>query len=72
MATAHVPQHAYGAAYYVLKAVVAADPAGADRGNHPLDQPSSPAFAPSLHPTSRRSLRTCRRMYHSITTPRAW
>jgi len=29
VATAHVPQHAYGAAYYALKAVAAADPAGA-------------------------------------------
>jgi hypothetical protein len=26
VATAHVPQHAFGAAYYALKAVVAADP----------------------------------------------
>lgn len=29
VATAHVPQHAYGGAYYALKAVAAADPAGA-------------------------------------------
>jgi len=29
VATAHVPQHAYGAAYYALKAVAAADPANA-------------------------------------------
>ncbi|MCE5337875.1 MAG: hypothetical protein LLF90_04210 [Methanomicrobiaceae archaeon] len=29
VATAHVPQHAYGAAYYALKAIAAADPAGA-------------------------------------------
>lgn len=29
VATAHVPQHAYGAAYYALKAVVAADAANA-------------------------------------------
>jgi len=29
VATAHVPQHAYGAAYYALRAVAAADPAGA-------------------------------------------
>ncbi len=29
VATAHVPQHAYGAAYYALKAVAAADQAGA-------------------------------------------
>jgi hypothetical protein len=30
VATAHVPQHAYGAAYYALKAVAAADPDNAD------------------------------------------
>jgi len=30
VATAHVPQHAYGAAYYALKAVAAADPANAE------------------------------------------
>jgi len=29
VATAHVPQHAYGAAYYAFKAVAAADPANA-------------------------------------------
>lgn len=29
VATAHVPQHAYGAVYYALKAIAAADPAGA-------------------------------------------
>lgn len=29
VATAHVPQHAFGAAYYALKALVAADPAQA-------------------------------------------
>ena len=29
-ATAHVPQHAFGAAYYALKAVAAADPANAE------------------------------------------
>jgi hypothetical protein len=29
VATAHVPQHAYGAAYYALKAAAAADPANA-------------------------------------------
>lgn len=29
VATAHVPQHAFGAAYYALKAVAAADPANA-------------------------------------------
>jgi len=29
VATAHVPQHAYGAAYYALKAIAAADPANA-------------------------------------------
>lgn len=29
VATAHVPQHAYGAAYYALKAVAAADPVNA-------------------------------------------
>lgn len=29
VATAHVPQHAYGAAYYALKAVAAADPENA-------------------------------------------
>ena len=28
VATAHVPQHAYGAAYYALKAVAAAEPTG--------------------------------------------
>jgi hypothetical protein len=28
--TAHVTQHTYGAAYYALKAIVAADPANAD------------------------------------------
>lgn len=27
VATAHVPQHAYGAAYYALKAIAASDPA---------------------------------------------
>ncbi len=32
VATAHVPQHAYGAAYYALKAVAAADPANAVTG----------------------------------------
>ncbi|SCL75957.1 hypothetical protein L21_1877 [Methanoculleus chikugoensis] len=32
VATAHVPQHAYGAAYYALKAVAAADPANAVAG----------------------------------------
>ena len=31
VATAHVPQHAYGAAYYALKAVAAADPADVTR-----------------------------------------
>ena len=31
VATAHVPQHAYGAAYYALKAVAAADPADVAR-----------------------------------------
>lgn len=30
VATAHVPQHAYGSAYYALKAVAAADPANAE------------------------------------------
>lgn len=30
VATAHVPQHAYGGAYYALKAIVAADPAHAE------------------------------------------
>lgn len=30
VATAHVPQHAYGGAYYALKAIVAIDPANAD------------------------------------------
>ena len=30
VATAHVPQHAFGAAYYALKVVAAADPANAD------------------------------------------
>lgn len=30
VATAHVPQHAYGAAYYALKAIAAADPANAE------------------------------------------
>ncbi len=30
MATAHVPQHAFGGAYYALRAVVAADPAHAE------------------------------------------
>ncbi|KUK69925.1 MAG: Uncharacterized protein XE11_0871 [Methanomicrobiales archaeon 53_19] len=29
VATAHVPQHAYGGAYYALKAIAAADPAHA-------------------------------------------
>jgi hypothetical protein len=29
VATAHVPQHAFGAAYYALKAIAAADPAHA-------------------------------------------
>ena len=29
VATAHVPQHAFGAAYYALKAVAAANPANA-------------------------------------------
>jgi hypothetical protein len=29
VATAHVPQHAYGGAYYALKAIAAADPANA-------------------------------------------
>jgi Imm-5 like putative immunity protein len=29
-ATAHVPQHAYGSAYYALKAIVAIDPATAE------------------------------------------
>ena len=31
VATAHVPQHAYGAAYYALKAVAAANPANVAR-----------------------------------------
>ena len=31
VATAHVPQHAYGAAYYALKAVAAANPADVAR-----------------------------------------
>ena len=30
VATAHVPQHAYGGAYYALKAIVAIDPANAE------------------------------------------
>lgn len=30
VATAHVPQHAFGSAYYVLKAIAAADPANAE------------------------------------------
>ena len=30
VATAHVPQHAFGASYYALKAVAAADPANAE------------------------------------------
>ena len=30
VATAHVPQHAYGGAYYALKAIAAADPAHAE------------------------------------------
>ena len=30
VATAHVPQHAYGSAYYALKAIGASDPATAD------------------------------------------
>jgi hypothetical protein len=30
VATAHVPQHAYGAAYYALKAIAADDPANAE------------------------------------------
>jgi hypothetical protein len=30
VATAHVPQHAFGSAYYTLKAVAAADPANAE------------------------------------------
>jgi hypothetical protein len=30
VATAHVPQHAYGSAYYALKAIVAIDPATAE------------------------------------------
>jgi hypothetical protein len=30
VATAHVPQHAYGGAYYALKAIVALDPANAE------------------------------------------
>jgi len=32
VATAHVPQHAFGAAYYALKAVAAADPDNAEAG----------------------------------------
>ncbi len=31
VATAHVPEHAYGAAYYAVKAVAAANPANANR-----------------------------------------
>jgi hypothetical protein len=30
VATAHVPQHAYGGSYYALKAIVAIDPANAE------------------------------------------
>jgi Imm-5 like putative immunity protein len=30
VATAHIPQHAFGAAYYALKAIAAANPAGAE------------------------------------------
>ncbi|MCI0553996.1 MAG: hypothetical protein L0287_23860 [Anaerolineae bacterium] len=30
VATAHVPQHAFGGAYYALKAIAAADPAHAE------------------------------------------
>jgi hypothetical protein len=30
VASAHVPQHAYGAAYYALKAIAAADPVNAE------------------------------------------
>ncbi|APV45446.1 hypothetical protein Dform_02142 [Dehalogenimonas formicexedens] len=30
VATAHVPQHAFGAAYYALKAIAATDPANAE------------------------------------------
>jgi len=30
VATAHVPQHAYGGAYYALRAIVAIDPANAE------------------------------------------
>lgn len=30
VATAHVPQHAYGGAYYALKSIAAADPANAE------------------------------------------
>jgi hypothetical protein len=30
VATAHVPQHAYGGAYYALKAIAAADPSNAE------------------------------------------
>jgi len=30
VATAHVPQHAFGAAYYALRAIAAADPANAE------------------------------------------
>ena len=30
VATAHVPQHAYGGAYYALKAIAAVDPAAAE------------------------------------------
>ena len=31
VATAHVPQHAYGGAYYALKAIAASDPENAER-----------------------------------------
>lgn len=31
VATAHVPQHAYGSAYYALKAIIASDPESAPR-----------------------------------------
>jgi hypothetical protein len=31
VATAHVPQHAFGSAYYALKAIAAVDPAQAER-----------------------------------------
>jgi hypothetical protein len=31
VATAHVPQHAYGGAYYALKALIAADPEKAEQ-----------------------------------------